>query len=166
VCGQRPGWGEQYARGEQGEIASASSQALSIEVSMVGLGIPESATRPIWAENLSSRRGAQSRPRRRPSLMRPHPVRTGSQDNRPFSVPRCLRMSLGKLFRQNRQCCLPEARSSSPSSLASTASRGMLECSMFFNGGELQREYDTLKRNRNQTNELRHRKRLRFVRRL
>ena len=44
--------GEQYARGEQGEIASASSQEISIELSIAGLGIPESATSPIRAENL------------------------------------------------------------------------------------------------------------------
>jgi hypothetical protein len=132
--GQRPGRGEQYARGEQGEIASASSQAISIEVSIVGLGIPESATRPI-RQRISVTVGVcKAALRRRPSLMRPHPVRTSTQDNRPFSVPRCLHMSLDKLFRQNRQCCLPEARSSSASSLASTASMGMLECSMFFNG--------------------------------
>ena len=45
---------------------------------------------------------------------------------------------------------------------------GMIGCSMFFMG-ELQQEYDTLEtesKSPNQTNELRHRKRLRFVCRL
>jgi hypothetical protein len=62
VCELRPGCGERYARGEQPEKASASSQAISIAVSIVGLGIPELATSPTREDILGTRRGMQSRP--------------------------------------------------------------------------------------------------------
>jgi hypothetical protein len=62
VCELRPGCGERYAMEQQLEKASASSQAISIEVSTVGLGIPELATSPIREEILGTRWGMQSRP--------------------------------------------------------------------------------------------------------
>jgi hypothetical protein len=62
VCELRPGCGERYARGQQPEKASASFQAISIDVSIVGFGIPELATSPIREEILGTRRGMQSRP--------------------------------------------------------------------------------------------------------
>jgi len=68
---QRPGYGEQYARGEQGEIASASAR--------------DDFDRSIHCRSRNTRISDQSR----------------SGDNRPFPVPRCLRMSLDTLFRQN-----------------------------------------------------------------
>ena len=62
VCEQRPGCGERYARGVRPARASASFRAISIQVSIVGLGIPKSTTSPIRVEILCTRRGMRSHP--------------------------------------------------------------------------------------------------------
>ena len=62
VCEQRPDCGALYATEERPEESSAFSLAISIQVSIVGPGIPESTTSPIRVGILCTRRGMRTHP--------------------------------------------------------------------------------------------------------